>query len=81
MERESIHRYAPIAKAMDYVMLGWMPMPSLRGTPHGRYSVHMAWPYQCRAIEPQRLAGALKPGKATNPAIPDENAPVRAVAG
>ena len=77
----SLHRYAPLAAAMDYCRLGWMPMLSLQGTPHERYSVHMAWPCGCLAIEPQSIAGAIEREKAPEGAFPDENAPVGAVAG
>ena len=41
-QRESLHRYAPIAKAMDYIRLGWMPQPTLSDTLHGDYSVHVS---------------------------------------
>lgn len=43
----SFHRYATFDKAMDYVRLGWMPLPTLDGTPHGRWSVHLIWLCNC----------------------------------
>ena len=49
---ETLHRYAPIAKAMDYVRMGWLPLPSLKGTHHGRYAVHMIWLCACKAPQP-----------------------------
>lgn len=33
---------------MDYVKMGWLPLPSLDGTHHGDWSVHMAWICDCR---------------------------------
>ena len=42
-----IHSYVPISIAMDYVLLGWLPLTTLAGTPHGRWSVHMAWICDC----------------------------------
>ena len=51
-----LHRYAKISEAMDYVLLGWIPLPSLRGTHHESYAVHMAWLCDCEAIEPKKKA-------------------------
>ena len=33
--------------AMDHVRFGWLPLPSLEGTVHGDYSVHVAWICDC----------------------------------
>ena len=52
LPKQSLHRFVPLADAMDYVLLGWMPRPSLQGTHHGDYSVHIAWLCECR---PPRL--------------------------
>jgi hypothetical protein len=37
---------------MDYVRLGWLPMPTLKGTVHEAYSVHMIWRCCCGKAEP-----------------------------
>ena len=47
-----LHRYVPVRKAMDFVRLGWMPMPTLKGTVHQEYSVHMIWRCCCGRAEP-----------------------------
>ena len=39
----SIFRFVRIPHAMDYVLLGWLPHPSLDGTRHGRWSVLFEW--------------------------------------
>ena len=41
------HRYVRIHDAMAYVQLGWMPHPTLEGTYHGQFSVHMEWRCCC----------------------------------
>ena len=48
----SIHRFVRFHQAEDYLRLGWLPLPSLRGTHHGDWSVHMAWLCDCPPIEP-----------------------------
>jgi hypothetical protein len=48
------HRYAPIHQAEDYLRLGWAPRPSLRGTHHEEWAVHMVWMCDCPPIEPHR---------------------------
>lgn len=47
--RESTHLWVPMSQAMDYVLLGWVPLPSLDGTSHGQWAVHMAWICECEA--------------------------------
>jgi hypothetical protein len=44
-----LHRYIRIPEAMDWLRLGWMPLPSLAGTSHGRWSVHCVWICGCSA--------------------------------
>jgi hypothetical protein len=36
-----------IDQAMDYCRLGWMPYPTLEGTHHGAWSVHVGWVCDC----------------------------------
>lgn len=50
----SFHRWVRIERAYDYLRLGWLPLPTLEHTPHGAYSVHMAWLCACKAVEPIR---------------------------
>lgn len=50
--RRTVHRWAPLALADDYVRLGWLPLPTLAGTPHGLYRVHVAWLCSCQPPEP-----------------------------
>jgi hypothetical protein len=49
----SFHRWVRISRADDYLRLGWLPLPTLEHTPHGAYSVHMAWLCNCKAVEPR----------------------------
>lgn len=43
----TFHRYVRFEYVEDYLRLGWMALPTLVGTHHGRYSVHMAWICGC----------------------------------
>ena len=58
-ERVTFHRFVPIHRCADYVALGWLPLPSLDGTPHGRWSVHMTWLCGCEPIEPTMVYSVL----------------------
>ena len=49
----TIHRWAKLYQAMDYCRLGWMPLPTLNGTPHGHWAVHMIWLCSCEVKEPK----------------------------
>jgi hypothetical protein len=51
-----LHRWVRHADVPLYLALGWLPLPSLVGTIHGEFSVHMAWPCECRMVEPVRAA-------------------------
>ena len=48
-----LHRYVRIHQAEDYLRLGWLPLPTLAGTPHSTWSVHMAWLCGCEPVTPQ----------------------------
>lgn len=50
----STHRWVRHHEAMAYCALGWLPLPGLRDTYHGQYSVHMVWLCECRPVEPRR---------------------------
>lgn len=49
----SFHRWVRHARADDYLRLGWLPLSTLEHTPHGQFSVHMAWICNCKAVEPR----------------------------
>ena len=42
-----LHRFVPFDRAMDYVRMGWVPLPSPIGTHHGRWAVHLMWRCCC----------------------------------
>lgn len=48
------HRWVRFHEIPDYLLLGWIPRPSLAGTHHGEYSVHMEWICGCKVVEPTR---------------------------
>jgi hypothetical protein len=54
MGRGGIHRMVRHEHAMDYVLLGWLPLDSLDGTVHGAWSIHMVWLCPCTPVEPAR---------------------------
>ena len=49
----TFHRWVIFSRAADYLRLGWLAMPTLRGTHHGDWSVHMAWLCECKPVEPK----------------------------
>lgn len=57
LPKETLHRFVPHHQAMDYVRLGWLPLPSLRQTPHDAYSVHVIWLCDCVPHRPATHAG------------------------
>lgn len=48
----TVHRFVRIERVSDYLSLGWVALPSLEGTHHGFWSVHMAWLCDCPAVDP-----------------------------
>lgn len=50
-----LHRFVSHGRAMEYVRLGWLPLPSLDGTHHGEFKVHLVWLCSCEAAEPDPL--------------------------
>ena len=46
------HRFVPVAKAMDYVRLGWLPLPTFAGTHHESHKVHVVWLCSCGERKP-----------------------------
>jgi len=51
-----LHRLVRIPEAMDWLALGWLPLPSLDGTHHGKWSVHCVWICDCLAPALRRAA-------------------------
>ncbi len=49
----SWHRYVSKARVADYLMLGWLPLPSLDGHPRLYARVHCAWICPCKMVEPK----------------------------
>lgn len=50
----TLHRWVRIPEAMEWLRLGWLSLPTLHDTPHGRWSVHVCWLCSCDPIEPKR---------------------------
>jgi hypothetical protein len=48
----TFHRWVIHARVQDYLLCGWMSLPSLEGTGHGIYSAHCVWLCGCRLVEP-----------------------------
>lgn len=51
----SFFRYVLYERVEDYFRLGWAFAADL-GPVHGQYSVLMAWPCQCKLVEPKVTA-------------------------
>jgi hypothetical protein len=51
-----LHRFVRMERTMEFVRLGWLPLPSLVGTHHGD-KVHVVWLCCCGAKEPDPRAG------------------------
>lgn len=49
---DTFHRWVIHQRVMDYLLLGWLALPSLEGTGHGIYSAHCVWLCRCRLAEP-----------------------------
>lgn len=46
------HRWVIHERVPDYLLCGWMALPSLEGTGHGIYSAHCIWLCDCELAEP-----------------------------
>ena len=55
-----IVEYVPIADAMEFVLVGWVPTPALAGTHHGVYAILMEWRCDCPAPYPPHTAIAVR---------------------
>lgn len=49
---DTLHRFVIHASVPDYLLCGWLALPSLEGTGHGIYSTHCIWLCSCRCVEP-----------------------------
>jgi hypothetical protein len=52
----TFHRWVIHARVPDYLLCGWMALPTLEGTGHGIYSAHCVWLCGCKMSEPTRDA-------------------------
>lgn len=48
-----VHRLVRHEDALDFCRVGWLPLPSLDGTCHGQWSVHLAWLCECPIVQPK----------------------------
>lgn len=46
------HRYSPHYLVDDFLACGWMSLPTLHGTHHGQYAVHVVWLCNCPLPDP-----------------------------
>ena len=46
----TFHRWVRIPYVEDYLRLGWVVLPTLAGTGHGLWAVHMVWGCQCGCV-------------------------------
>ena len=51
----TFHRWVIHERVPAYLLLGWIALPSLEGTHHGRWSVHCVWLCGCACVEPLSL--------------------------
>jgi hypothetical protein len=57
---EGFHRFVSRGHAMNFVKLGWLPLPSLVGTVHEEYRVHIAWLCCCERRDQPPDPGATR---------------------
>lgn len=48
-----VHRFIPLTRVPDYLRLGWLALPTLEGTHHGFWSVHLVWLCGCDVVDPR----------------------------
>jgi hypothetical protein len=48
----TFHRWVIHSRVPDYLLCGWMALPTLEGTGHGIYSAHCVWLCGCKLVEP-----------------------------
>lgn len=48
----TFHRWVLHRDVPDYLLCGWLALPTLRGTNHGIYAVHCVWRCKCKMVEP-----------------------------
>jgi hypothetical protein len=59
----TLHRWVLIERVPDYLLIGWLALPTLEGTHHGRWSVHCIWLCACRAAEPRSIGAVGGPSR------------------
>ena len=62
----TLHRWVPHAHVRDYLLLGWMALPTLEGTNHGLYAAHCVWLCACPVASPAS-AGDDRVGRSAYP--------------
>jgi hypothetical protein len=60
------HRFVLHEMVSDYLLLGWMALPSLEGTHHGYWSAHCIWLCGCEPTEPNRPSHLFNKGQPKN---------------
>ncbi|MCA6110869.1 hypothetical protein [Bradyrhizobium cenepequi] len=55
--RCSFHRFVVWLRVPDYLRLGWLALPTLDGTHHGYWAVHMVWLCDSPIVEPTWIFG------------------------
>lgn len=48
-----VHRFVVWDRVPDYLRLGWLALPTLEGTGHGLWAVHLVWLCGCDVAEPR----------------------------
>lgn len=48
----TLHRWVTHERVPDYLLIGWLALPTLDGTHHGHWSAHCVWLCPCPAVEP-----------------------------
>lgn len=47
-------RWARLHDLDGFLRLGWLPLPTLAGTYHGHFAVHVVWLCACPVVTPLR---------------------------
>jgi hypothetical protein len=57
--RMRFHRWVSHDCVPDYLLVGWMALPTLEGTGHGQWAAHCIWLCDCRMVEPRTIHDEL----------------------
>ena len=50
-----LYKYVPHAKAEEYILMGWLPLPDLHDTHHGHHGVLMVRLCDCPKRNPNAI--------------------------